>query len=63
MTRRGEPALDRLLTRKAALEKLIADELQRPAPDWLHLKSLKRARLSLKDRMTRLLRGRTREYA
>ena len=63
MTRRTEPAVDRLLTRKADLERLISDELRRPAPDWLHLKSLKRARLALKDRVTGLLRGRSRQVA
>ncbi len=63
MTRLSETPVRRLLTRKAALEKLIAEELKRPAPDWLHLSRLKRARLSLKDRMTRLLRSRSREYA
>jgi len=55
MTRHPNPIMNRLLTRKAAIENYIADELKRPLPDTLRLHSLKRARLSLKDRAARLM--------
>ena len=51
------PAVDRLLVRKAEVDQRITDELKRPMPDTLILQGLKRLRLSLKDRATRLMRS------
>ncbi len=58
MNYRSSPAVDRLLTRKRAIEKRITEELKRPLPDMLKLKDLKRTRLSLKDGIMRLLHRR-----
>jgi hypothetical protein len=56
-----DPSANRLLTRKKAIELRIADELKRPHPDTLELQSLKRARLSLEDRIHRLIMCRERD--
>ena len=55
MAYRYSPAIDRLLARKAAIEERISSELKRPLPDSVALQSLKRQRLSLKDRAARLM--------
>ena len=56
MTYHPDPVVDRLLVRKAAIDRSISDELKRPLPDILRLKDLKRARLALKDRAVHLMR-------
>ena len=48
-------AVRRLMVRKATIEQRIREEMRRPIPDSLALQSLKRLRLSLKDRVTQLL--------
>ena len=48
-------AVRRLLARKATIDQHIREEMRRPIPDSLTLQSLKRLRLSLKDRVTQLL--------
>ncbi|MEO0981500.1 MAG: YdcH family protein [Pseudomonadota bacterium] len=48
---------DILLTRHSALERQIADELERPAPDEAALKTMKVAKLALKDEIARIDRA------
>ena len=55
MTSHLNTAVNRLLDRKASLESRIAEEMKRPLPDVQKLQGLKRLRLSLKDRIHRLL--------
>ena len=42
MTQHRNPAVNRLLVRKAYLEERISEEMQRPVPDALKLQHLKR---------------------
>ena len=46
--------LTRLRSEHAQLQRDIARELQRPAPDFSRLTELKRRKLAVKDRLTRL---------
>ncbi len=62
MNSQANPLIIRILTRKAAIETRISEELKRPLPDSLKLQRLKRARLSLKDRLTGLVNARRRDF-
>jgi hypothetical protein len=44
----------RLKAKHAELDRLIAEERRRPAPDWLTLQSLKRRKLRIKERLSAL---------
>jgi len=46
--------LTRLRSEHAQLHREITHELQRPAPDFARLTELKRRKLAVKDRLTRL---------
>jgi len=57
MSRYSDITVRRLIDRKTNLEKRISEELKRPMPDTLKLQGLKRARLALKDRVSRLMKS------
>ncbi|MGI9478348.1 MAG: DUF465 domain-containing protein [Hyphomicrobiaceae bacterium] len=61
MTQLAHPIVKRLMRRKDAIEARISEELMRPLPDMLTLQGLKRARLSLKDRIAHAVKTRTYE--
>lgn len=47
--------LNSLMNKRVVLKKRIADELARPAPDAVRLRTLKRMRVRLKDQVALLL--------
>jgi len=49
-----EAHLSTLTTKHADLERQIDSELKSPAPDTVRLSELKKAKLSIKDRITTL---------
>lgn len=53
-----QPRLDSLQTRHANLDRQLAQEGQRPAPDASTIARLKREKLRLKEEMERLRAGR-----
>lgn len=46
-----------LLSRHQRVDDELRDEQRRPLPDFARLQQLKRMKLRLKDRLTRLMRG------
>jgi len=59
MTRPAPKLRDRLkalLRKRATLKARIADELSRPAPDTIRLRTMKRLRVRIKDQVNLILR-------
>ncbi len=52
-----------LWTRHAALETEIAHEAKRPLPDDRRIKTLKKRKLSIRDRIAEMMRGATAQPA
>lgn len=52
-----EPTRERRLTQmKRTLERILETEMRRPRPDSLRLQMIKRLKLRVKDRLTRMRR-------